>query len=272
MLPIVLSRAFQTALGILTTNSVTARRFIAGEIRPSQLHAALTEEDIEGLQDLLNRQADRVVAVSEMLTSRRKRRVTGTLPVTVRMLGERFEAWWSDYLRSCAPCGLRPAAGEAQAFAGWALLQLERQSAEFELIRYELYRSDVASRFLLRESGAGKVGVGPGSEHRRLRLASCARVERFEWAVDEAIMRFRRTGEISGGAQGDPVHLIFHAVSGRVAAVGVTKVSPAMSLVLERSGAGVELRELLLAVPEAMRPHMLVFLERLIDMQVVDVE
>jgi hypothetical protein len=264
-----LSRAFQTSVCTLTTNSVLAKQVVTGEIPASGLHPALTDDDVRGLHELLSAQSGRVIAVAEMLTSRRKRKVRDSLPITVRMLGGRFEAWWIDYLHGRAPPGIQPAAREAALFGAWTLSQLEPGSIEYPLARYEFCRSDVASRFLPQASTA--VAPAPLGEYDCLRLTDCARVEPFDWAIDEAVMHYRRTGELKMRARGNPVHLVFHAVSSLVMAVGVTKVSPVMGLLLARSRVAVETRELLRAVPEVNRPPLLKALQKLVSIRVLDV-
>lgn len=265
-----LSRAFQTALGVLLTNSAIAKGFIAGEIQVGQLHEALTDADSDGLRRLVSGQPDRVVAVADLLTSRRRRRVVASLAATVRMLGEEFENVWNEYLRGDAPRSVLSVPMEALAFGNWVLSRLERGSVPFQLLTYELCRNDIAQRLRSSPIGAVQAGSAVMQERSRLRLSRYARLERFEWAVDEAMARLRRTGKILAEPQGGPVHLVFHPLPGRVATVGVTKVSAAMSSMLERSTTGSALHELVSLVPTQMHAHLRSTLEKLVAIHVLD--
>ena len=112
----------------------------------------------------------------------------------------------------------------------------------------------------------------PLSEHCRLRLSGCARIENFTWAVDETMKCFRRSGEIVAKAvRHEPVNLIFHPLFGRLTSVGVTKVSRPMSLVLEESEVGVGMDELLSSLSSARRPEMVAVLQKLVALRVLDV-
>ena len=268
--PIELSLAFQTALGVLLTNSDMVRRFIAREIDGRELHDALTDADIDGLGRLVGAEPDRVMAVAELLTSRRRRRVVNALRATVQMSGERFESLWKEYLRCHAPRGILSMSLEATMFGKWLLPRLERGSPQWQILTYELCRSDIAERLRLRARGTSDAKSATLADHSRLCLSRCVRLERFEFAVDEVMARFRRTGEIVTGSSRGPVHLVFHPQVGRVTTVGVTKVSAAMSSILARSATGSALHELLGLIPAQMHAPLRAALEKLVDIHVLD--
>jgi len=255
----------------LITNSVMARRFVAGEIGTADLHEDLTDTDSETLKQLLSTQSARVLTVAEMLCGRRRRRVVGALRATVQMSGERFEALWREYLRSGAPRGVSAFPTESSAFGNWLLPRLEPQSLHAQLLTYELRRSEIGVRLQARDAGEADAGAAVLTERTVLRLSRCVCLERFDLAVDEIMVRFRRTGEIVANSAGGPVHLVFHPVSGRYTTVGVTKVSATMSSVLERSAMGSALHELLSPVPAQMHAHVRSALEKLVAIRVLDI-
>jgi len=236
------------------------------------LHDALTEADSDSLKHLLSVQSERVVAVADMLTSRRRHRVVTSLKVTVQLLGDRFEVAWNEYLGRHAPRGVWSAPTEAMAFGNWMLPKLEPQSLETQLLTYELCRSATAERLRTRDFGQENLGSAVLVDQSRLRLSPYARLQRFDLAVDEVMVRFRHTGEIVAQPRQGPVHLVFHPVLGRTATVGVTKVPAAMSSVLERSTTGSALHELLSQVPAQMQAQARAVLEKLVAIRVLDLE
>ena len=267
-----LSRAFQTALCVLVSNTTIMQRFAAGELEITDLHDELTETDITGLLSLLNAQRERVIAVAEILTSRRRLRVRACLPATVRMLGERFENYWAQYLRGDAARGSCPGYIEAAALATRILRRLGRQSIEYDVVNYELCRNDIAGQLRRNSADEAVTRSQPRLEHCRLRLSGCARIERFTWAVDETMRCFRQTGEVAVEAtRHEPVSLVFYPIPGRRTGVGVTKVSRAVDLALQGSETSVDMDQLLGSLPTARRPRMLAVLDRLVSLRALDV-
>lgn len=269
MRPVQISSAFQTALGMLVTNAAITRRFVSRELTPTDLHCGLTEGDISCLEGLISTQKDRLLALAKLLTSRRRQKLIASLPATVHILGSQLEDVWNEYLGCAAPPGAPSMRMEGAAFAAWALRRLDRQSLEFELVHYEVCFNDVANRLFLHAIDAGVTNPPPASANDRVGLSRYARVQRFDWAVDEAMAYFRRAGKIIRLTKGSPVYLVFHPVQVRANDIAVTKVSETMNTMLE--GGNVVLRELLNATPHAHQAAIRTVVNRLVALRILEV-
>ena len=264
-----LSSAFQTALGMLATNATLARRAIAGEWSPAS-RPDLSESDLSCLERLLSAQGERVLALAEMMTARRKHRVVALLPVTTRIVDRRLDDWWTQYLGGTAVHGASSSIADAVAFAAWTLRRLEPLSGNSELVRYELCQSDVASRLLSRTTQTGTCDLTPELAEQRIRLSDCVRIEEFDRGVYDGITRFRETAELTCREVGTSVHLLFHEAREGRGGVAITRVSRAIGLLLRAATSTLRISEMLSAAAPAQRPSLRGALERLIDLRVLD--
>jgi hypothetical protein len=266
-----LSQGFQTALGILVTNGVIARKFLAGEIRAADFSTGLTDDDVAALEALLSEQRPRVFAVASILTSRRRGKAMKLMPVTARIVSGRLHPFWQEYLSS------RPAAEplprpieDANAFGCWMVKRLGPQSLEAQMIRFELCQNDVALRAYSRGNTSIETRAATLPEGCVVRFSEHARLERFESAIDRCMADYLNTGKLPPCA-GDPVWVIFHPSTRRHGAVVVTKVTPAMGAVLVRTQSEVGVSALLSEVTHERREAMRAGLARLADMRILDV-
>jgi len=262
-----LSSAFQTALGILATNTTLAREVIAGRLPLDTWDPALNGADRACMELLLRSQGQRVLALAEILTARRKGKMLSRLPMTLALLGRRIDGYWVEYLASTSIQGTTSAAAEAAAFAGWILDHLELSCRDSQLIRYELCENEVAAKLI---APCDEHHPGPLLPGYRILRSGNIKVESFDRGIDAALQRFRAAGELAFEEQGTRVEMVFHRVPGRRGVVAATRISKAMSLVLEVARTELEVESLLNAIPPARRAEIRTALEALVNLSVLE--
>lgn len=240
-----LSGAFHATLGDIVTNVRTARHFLSGALKPCDIGGKLTDFDSLALEQLRKTRGPRLLVMADMLTSRRRKRVVTLLPCTTHLLSARFEEHWVSYLDSASVRGAPLPAAEAVGFATWALERFEGGSRVADVLRHELACNDVAMRFHARGPAPAAIDIDALPSHCQLRLTPWTRIERFTWAMDEAMETFRRTGTMSDSRPSSPVCLVFYPTPHRREPVAVSKISPAIGAALERARDGIGLAGLL---------------------------
>ena len=266
-----LSSAFQTALGVLVTNTTIARRVLAGDLPLEALDTTLTEPDQECLETLLGTQRSRVLALAELLTDRRKRKLVGRLPMTVAILGGRLGECWTAYLESTVIQGTSVAPADAAAFGTWTLEHIELSFSESQLIRHEQCQNEVAAGLPEFFQAAGAAADVTVVAECRIRLTDNVRVEQFDQGIIAALERFRTTGEVMCEQTGTRVDWVFHGLPERRGMVGITKVSRPVALLLIAARSALEVREVLSALPGERRRSLERSLQKLVALRILTV-
>jgi hypothetical protein len=265
-----LSSAFQSALGALATNMTIARRVLAGDLPLNALDTTLTEPDRECLETLLGTQGSRVLALAELLTDRRRKKLVARLPMTAAILGRRLGECWLSYLESTVIQGTSVAPADAAAFGSWILEHIELSFSEAQMIRHEHCQNDVAAglpEFFQAASAAADVRVAEC----RLRLSDSVRVEQFDQGIVAALERFRTTGEVLCQQTGTTVDWVFHGLPERRGRVGITKVSRPVALLLNAARSAFEARAVLSALPDERRRSLERSLQKLVALRILTV-
>jgi hypothetical protein len=265
-----ITREIQYVLGMLVGNSVALHRVLVDGIESMASSPTLKETDVDCLNAILRSQPDRLRTVAEMLTARRRRKVSSLLPMTTQLLRHAFEESWSGYLgTSAAEVTVRPTA-DAMAYCSWLLRYRDWSGIERQLVRYELCRMDVADRVHEFEQQCDPGCGDSSSESCRWQTSKMVRVERFEAGIDEAVREFRRTGVVPVRSPGAEVMLVFYRRRGSGRGVAAVKVSNLVIRIIELASVGVSMQEMLAAISPTHRDDMRKNLTTLRDLGILE--
>ena len=265
-----LTPAFQTALGMLITNESMAARVIEGKLRVDRIHPGLMPLDIEVLGELLRADGRRVLAIAELASQRRKMKVLGVLPATATLHRRDINACWREFLGATTNRAAPPMFEDAANFARSILARCETAVAA-QIVRFELCLAEVTSRL----ASEARCNARPAADVRtvgRLRLSPFVHVERFDYAVDEAMREFRTQGKLRTDWPASETHVVFHPRRSRPQMVTTTRLAPAIAHALRIMGCngGVDAGDLVAAAAPELRTQVQATIAELLALQVLE--
>jgi hypothetical protein len=264
-----LTRAFQTALGMLITNDAMAEALVAGEIEADGVHPGLTNADVHALNELVRKNSGRLLAISRLTSQRRRARVLKLLPATARIRKSSIDREWRQYLTVGIGRAALPLLQVAANFARYLLCE-EALGPARQFIQFEYCWTDVASRYEATPVNDPDVGLN-GAVREGLRLSRFVRIEQFDFAVDSAMRQFRSTGILQIEWPPLPTLIVFHMRQMQPKGITTTRLPEAMARALPALVSGIEVQMLRSATPPGILPSLDRMLADLLDRRILEV-